>query len=291
MYDTFMAGKDLYCEIASKAFHRTYEECCEFDADGNENPPDYVERRKRAKKVLLATLYGMTTPTMADELGTSVQEAQSIKDDVFAGFPAIGEFEQKSLKMAKEKGYVTTVCGRKRRLPDLQLPEYEFVWEKGFEPEGDILDFDELEVEVPYTKQKFYTNKLENARSWKKRDAIIEQAKKEHIVVINNSLKIGDATRQCVNARIQGSAADLTKVAMIGLYRNERLKELGFRMLIQVHDEIIAECPAENMKECSELLAKVMSDSAEKVLEMPIKCDVVVTKVWYGEPIKVEESA
>lgn len=79
----------------------------------------------------------------------------------------------------------------------------------------------------------------------------------------------------------------MTKLAMIELYRNQRLKELGFRLLIPVHDEIIAECPKENAGECSRLLAEVMSKSAEEILEMPIKCDVSVTKEWYGEELKV----
>lgn len=283
MYDTFMAGKDLYSEIASKAFHKTYEECCEFDKDGNKNPPEFKERRARAKKILLATLYGMGVPTIAEDLEISIEEAQAIKDSVFNAFPAIGQFEERSLKMAKELGYVTTICGRKRRLPDLQLPEYEFSWEKGYEPEGDILDFDELEVEVPYSKQVFYTNKLKNARGWKSRDKVIEQAKKEHIQIFSNNGKIADATRQTVNSRIQGSSADTTKWAMIKLYANERLRELGFRLLIQVHDEVIAECPEENARECSELLAKTMSEAAEEILGMPIKCDVETTEVWYGK--------
>lgn len=283
MYDTFMAGKDLYSEIASKAFHKTYEECCEFDRDGNKNPPEFKERRARAKKILLATLYGMGVPTIAEDLEISIEEAQAIKDSVFNAFPAIGQFEERSLKMAKELGYVTTICGRKRRLPDLQLPEYEFSWEKGYEPEGDILDFDELEVEVPYSKQVFYTNKLKNARGWKSRDKVIEQAKKEHIQIFSNNGKIADATRQTVNSRIQGSSADTTKWAMIKLYANERLRELGFRLLIQVHDEVVAECPEENAKECSELLAKIMSEAAEEILGMPIRCDTEVTEVWFGK--------
>ncbi len=72
---------------------------------------------------------------------------------------------------------------------------------------------------------------------------------------------------------------------MIDMHNNQRLKELGFRLLIQVHDEVIAECPEENMKECSELLAEVMSKSAEKILEMPIKCDVDLMYKWYGEKL------
>lgn len=74
---------------------------------------------------------------------------------------------------------------------------------------------------------------------------------------------------------------------MIELHSNERLKELGFRMLIPVHDEIIAECPEENARECATLLAQIMSKAAEHILEMPIRCDVEITKCWYGEVIDV----
>lgn len=283
MYDTFMADKDIYSEIASKAFHKTYEECKEFDKDGNKNPPEYKERRARAKKVLLASLYGMSEQTVAEDLEITLDEAKDIKGSVFNGFPAIGQFEERSLQMGREKGYVTTVCGRKRRLPDLQLPEYSLSWERGFEPDGDILDFEELEVEVPHNKQVFYTNKLNNARGWKSRDAVIEQAKKEHIEITNNRSKIAEATRQTVNSRIQGSSADLTKIAMIKLYCNERLKELGFRILITIHDEILGECPERNAKECAELLSQIMCQSAEEILDMPMKCDVETTKVWFGK--------
>ena len=288
MYDTFMADKDIYSEIASKAFHKPYEECKEFDSNGNKNPPECKERRGRAKKILLASLYGMSVNTVAEDLEITLDEAKGIKDSVFVGFPAIGQFEDRSMKMAKEKGYVTTVCGRKRRLPDLQLPEYEFRWENGFAPDGDILDFDEVEVEVPHSKQVYYLNRLNNVRSWKQRDKVISDAEKEHIQVFSNYSKIAEATRQVVNSRIQGSSADLTKIAMIKLYENERLNELGFRILITIHDEILAECPKENAKECSELLSQIMCQSAEEILDMPMKCDVEVTEVWYGKEYEFE---
>ena len=103
----------------------------------------------------------------------------------------------------------------------------------------------------------------------------------------DNFKKISQAYRQIVNSRIQGSAADLTKLAMIELDKNERLKNLGFRLLIPVHDEVIAECPLENAKECSELLAQTMSKAAERLLEMPIKCDVVLSYEWYGEELTI----
>ena len=190
--------------------------------------------------------------------------------------------------MAYELGYVPTVCGRKRRLPALQLDEYEFVYDGSVS--DDLLDFDAMNEpvieEVPIERQQYYLRKLHSCRFDEKRK-IFEQANKEGIWIVDNGKKIADATRQCVNSRIQGSAADLTKLAMIELNENERLKELGFRLLIPVHDEVIAECPEENAKECSELLASVMSHAAEEILEMPIKCDVEITRCWYGESVEI----
>ena len=285
MYDTFMQGKDLYSEIASKAFNRTYEECLEFNPDGSTNA-EGKERRSQAKSILLGVLYGRGVPSIAEQLNCTVEKAQAIKDSVFKAFPAIKKFEEDSLNMARELGYVTTVCGRKRRLPDLLLDEYEFKWIDGEAPDTDLLDFDseDTEREIPERTIRKYLTMLHRCK-FNEKQRIFKKANEEGIWIVDNGGKIAEATRQCVNSRIQGSAADLTKLAMVYASRNERLKELGFRLLIQVHDELIGECPKENMKECSELLARVMSESAEKILEMPVKCDVDLMYQWYGEKI------
>ena len=285
MYDTFMQGKDLYSEIASKSFNRPYEDCLEFNADGSTNA-EGKERRSQAKSILLGVLYGRGVASIGEQLNCSVEKAQAIKDSVFKAFPAIKRFEDESLAMANKLGYVTTVCGRKRRLPELQLDEYEFKWSDEHKSSGDLLDFDseDIEQDIPERTIRKYLTRLHSCR-FSEKQKIFQQANKEGIWIVDNGKKIADASRQCVNSRIQGSAADLTKLAMVYASRNERLKELGFRLLIQVHDELIGECPEENMKECSELLAKVMSESAEKILEMPVKCDVDLMYQWYGEKI------
>ena len=293
MYDTFMQGKDLYSEIASKSFSMPYEDCLEFYLDENGKKTEKVnvegkERRQQAKSILLGVLYGRGVASIAEQLGCSIEKAQSIKDSVFRAFPAIKRFEDDSLATARSIGYVTTITGRKRRLPELMLDEYEFEWKGGHAPNDDLLDFDaEEQQEIPERTIRKYLTQLHNCRFNEKRK-IFERANKEGIWIVDNGKKIADATRQCVNSRIQGSAADLTKLAMVYTSRSKRLKELGFRLLIQVHDELIGECPEENMKECSELLADTMSKSAEQILEMPVKCDVDLMYAWYGEKIEVE---
>ena len=306
MIEAYQKGKDLYAEIAALSFNTTYENCLEFRKDGTTNP-EGKNRRSQAKSILLGVLYGRGVPSIAEQLGTTTKKAQAIKDSVFKGFPAIPRFEKDSLEMAYEKGYVTTLWGRKRRLPDLQLDEFEFKWKEGYPKDDDPLDFmdvltfdkngmpEPIVSEVPEDLQQKYLKKLSKAY-FKEKRKVFEEANKEGIWIVDNGAKIADAQRQCVNARIQGSAADMSKLAMIKVGNDARLKELGFRLLIPVHDELIAECPKENAKEASEIFARLMSEAAVDKLHIPISCDVEITERWYGErvdlkPPKVKETS
>ena len=286
MIKAYQDGKDLYAEIAALSFNTSYDNCLEFRPDGTTNP-EGKSRRSQAKSILLGVLYGRGVPSIAEQLGTTTEKAQRIKDSVFKGFPAIPKFEQDSLNMAYERGYVTTLWGRKRRLPALQLDEYEFRWKDDAPVVRDVLDFTtelDADAEIPEKRIRYYMRKLRNCRFGEKR-AIFEEANAEGIWIVDNGAKIAEARRQCVNARIQGSAADMSKLAMILVGTNKRLRELGFRLLIPVHDELIAECPEENAAECKKLFAELMSKAAESKLTIPISCDVEVTRAWYGERI------
>lgn len=288
MIDAYKHGKDLYAEIAALSFNTTYDNCLEFRPDGTVNP-EGKSRRTQAKSILLGVLYGRGVPSIAEQLGTSTKKAQAIKDSVFKGFPAIEQFEQDSLQMAEDLGYVTTLWGRKRRLPDMTLPDYEFTWKDGVKPDNDPLNFsddEELETEVPDNLVKKYLRKLRSAWGSQKQ-SIFEEANAEGMWIVDNTKKKADAQRQCVNARIQGSAADMSKLAMIAIGNDKRLKELGFRMLIPVHDEIIAECPKENAKEASERFAQLMSEAPGEKFTIPISCDVEITEQWYGERVEI----
>ena len=286
LYNVRLGGGDLYSAVAGACYSLPYEKCLEHSPDGTTNKEGKAIRNK-AKPVLLGILYSRGDKSVAEGMGISFDEAKQLKRNLFKDYPEIMIFEQKSLEMGKELGYVTTICGRKRRLPDLQLDEFEFKWVDAPKSD-DVLDFDgDIDTEVPDELCNKYWRKLSRAKFGQKRKIFEEANEKDGIWIVDNGSKIADSTRQCVNARIQGSAADLTKLAMIDLHNNEELKKLGFRILIPVHDEIIAECPEENAKECSRLLAEVMSKAAEKILKMPFNCDVEITREWYGESISL----
>lgn len=287
MIQSYIEGKDLYAQIASASFGVPYEDCLEFRPDGTTNK-EGKERRTQAKSILLGILYGRGIASVAEQLHTTPEKAQAIQDKVFKGFPAIKQFEEDTLTMAEQLGYVTTFWGRKRRLPEMQLPTYEFQYLPGH-GDKDPLSFDSVEEDltVPYEIQQKYLRLLKQAHFGRKRK-IFEQANEEGIYIVDNEKKIADTTRQCVNARIQGSAADMSKKAGIIISNNQRLKELGFKLLIPIHDEYLGMCPIETAKECSELFNKCMCEAA-KDLGLPINCDVSIAKCWYGEEINLDE--
>lgn len=286
MIKAYQEGKDLYSSIASVAFDKPYEDCREFRPDGTTNDEGKA-RRTQAKSILLGLLYGRGINSIAEQLKTTKQKAQLIQDKVFKGFPAIKQFETDSINMAKQEGFVTTFWGRKRRLPEMQLEEFEFRYREGF---GDVdplsFDNDTVDYTVPEEIKRCWISRLHKS-PFKKRP-IIEEAYNDGIIITDNGGKIADATRQCVNARIQGSASDLTKMAGIAIHNNARLKELGFRLLVPIHDEFLAECPRENAKECAKLFSDCMCNAA-KDLNLPISCDVEIAERWYGESIRLED--
>ena len=82
------------------------------------------------------------------------------------------------------------------------------------------------------------------------------------------------------------SSADMSKLAMVMCYENKELRELGFRMLFPVHDELIAEAPEENAKRCGELMSKIMVDAANIICpSVPYKCDVEYMRNWGGDSL------
>lgn len=124
MIEAYKEGKDLYAIMGSKVYGLPYEDCREFFPDGTVNP-EGKHRRTAMKRVLLGIMYERGPKTIAEQLDKTPQWAEQIISDFYKSFPKVQQFRLKVEKMAEEYGYVTTVCGRKRRLPDMQLPDHD----------------------------------------------------------------------------------------------------------------------------------------------------------------------
>lgn len=221
MQNAYKEGKDLYAIMGSKVYGLPYEECREFYPDGTVNK-DGKERRTTMKSVLLGIMYERGSKAIAEQFNKNADWAQKLIDDFYKSFPKIQQLRLKIEKMAEEYGYVTTIKGRKRRLPDMQLPN-------------------------------------------------------------KDDYRYAEAHRQSLNSVIQGSSADIMKLAMIAIYRDPLYKELDCHMIITVHDELIMEVPEENVKAGAELLVNTMKRVGHSLIELPMSVDAEVNEYWYGE--------
>lgn len=284
----YVTGVDLYAHIGSLALHIPYEQCLEKNPDGTVNP-EGKKRRDKMKAIVLALMYGKGPKALAEDLKITLVEAQDLMNSVFSEFPKIKKFIDESQNFARCNGYVKTLWGRKRRLPDMMLDKYEFTYANGvgndFDPLGDFSQPVELNQEVkPELKQK-WTRLLDTCYGWKRKQMLVQQALQEDgLKIKENGMKIADAERQCVNSRIQGSAGDMVKRASILCYNDKRLQERDCHILIWVHDEIIATAPIKYAQECAKFIVENMCKSADIVC-VPMKVDTEITKVWYGPEI------
>ncbi|GMT41699.1 MAG: DNA polymerase [bacterium] len=171
------------------------------------------EMRQAAKAVNFGIIYGQTAFGLAQQLGVPRSEAQSYIKNYFARYVGVKKFIDETIITARGNGFVTTMMGRKRMLPELGS-----------------------------------ANK--NARE--------------------------AAERMAVNSIVQGSSADLIKKAMVNIDR--KLENLKTKMLLQVHDELIFESPAEEQKDAGEMVKKEM-ESVEK-LSVPLKISITSGKTW-----------
>lgn len=286
MMDALKNGKDMYSTVASLSFHQPYDECKEFRPDGTTNPAG-KERRTQAKSIVLGILYGRSVPSIAEQLNCSTNEAQKIYDSVLNAFPQLAEFIDNSQGMAKELGYVTTAWGRRRHLWDMQLPPYEYTYSDSSVSFDPLAFGQEASSEVPERLKQEYNEKFAKCRSWRDKEALKKELEYKGIKVKDNGAFIAQAERQCVNARVQGSSADVTKLAMIDIANDERMKELDFHLIIQVHDEVLGECPIENAKEAGERLSYLMRTAPTRLVDLPFKCDVERSLVWYGDSLEM----
>lgn len=299
MRQAYLEGKDLYCVIAANIYNNKYEDNLEhypegtvIELDGKQTVCGHKthlnkagkERRSVAKMVLLALTYGMGTGTLAARTGKTKAEAQEIFDNFFKSFPKVEELINSSKEFLRTHGYVEDWAGRRRHLTDYFLNPYEATYKdasiveaKTFNP---IIGCDNRELMDE--KLASWVNKAKASKSNKAFEELAKQALKEDGIILSaNTGRIAQAERQCLNARIQGSAASLTKLAMIQIHNSQELKDLDAKLVMTIHDEVMLECPALYAEQASEILPRIMIDAAAPYIDVPMKCDPAIESRWY----------
>lgn len=173
------------------------------------------EQRGRAKAVNFGLIYGQTAHGLAQGTGMSRGDAQAFIDAYFRKYPRIRGFIDECIAMARRDGFVRTIEGRRRPIPDINS---------------------------------------------------------------QNRPARAQAERLAVNTVIQGSAADLIKIAMVRLHRRIAAESLPLRMLLQVHDELVCEAPVDRAEAMAGVVVEVMSGAM--ALRVPLKVDAHVAENW-----------
>ncbi|MGH7703377.1 MAG: DNA polymerase I [Gemmatimonadales bacterium] len=200
--DAFQQGGDIHRQTASTIFGV---------------PLDQVtsEQRARAKTINFGTIYGQGAFALSRQLGITQEEAKAFITQYFTRFAGVRAFLDRQVKLARERGYVETLFGRRRYIPEIN--------EKNF-----------------------------NLRAF--------------------------AERTAGNSPLQGSAADLIKIAMKDLHRTLKRERLGARLLLQVHDELVLEAPSAETDRVAMMVKEHMEGAAQ--LKVPLVVDVGIGKNW-----------
>ncbi len=181
-------------------------------------PEDQITslQRSRAKEVNFGIVYGMGDFGLGESLGISRKEAKTYIESYFKTYPKVQSFMDDIIAECKEKGYVTTILGRKRQIPE---------------------------------------------------------------ITHSNFMVRSGAERIARNTPIQGSAADIIKIAMINIYRALEKKDLKSRLILQVHDELIINVHDDELDIVKALLSEAMEEAFELVV--PLKIDMNMGNSWY----------
>jgi DNA polymerase-1 len=203
MTDDFLSGNDIHAATAAKIF-------------GVEIADVTREMRSRAKTANFGIIYGISSYGLSERLTIGRKEAKELIDGYFNSYPGVKAYMDESIKKARDVGYVTTMFGRRRYLPDIHS---------------------------------------------------------------RNQVVRGNAERNAINAPIQGSAADIIKIAMVRIH--EKMKSENFRslMVLQVHDELIFEVEMPELEKVKELVMHEMSNAVK--LDVPLKVDWGTGKNWF----------
>lgn len=292
LIETYNAGRDLYATIAAMVFKKDYWECMEHWEDGSANP-DGKAIRSKAKGLVLGIMYGMGAKLMSSILDVTVDECKNILDEFYKMFPTVRDFTVGNEVSAKEKGYVEDYIGRRRHLPDINLPQVKITATRKEPVNSDLFLEDNIPLALDVydeAESKYWLDEYEKMMgekySYNRKVEFKEKAAAAGVNVFDNGAFISKATTQCTNAIIQGSAATLTKKAMVEIFNDPELNKYGFRLLIPVHDELLGECPAENAEKVEQLLAAAMIRAGKPECSVNMKCDTYCVKHWYTDEVE-----
>ena len=279
MLRVYEEGKDIYASIAQSIFKNNYEDNLEFfDPEKTKINLEGKKRRKVGKVIILATMYGMGKRSVARKLGISTEEAEEMLNAFYDQYEGVKKAIDFSIDYCKKYGFVEDVIGRKRHLPNIQLPQYQTAFIT--EPTISNRTADRLIRTVLDSKEKLSKEELAELR---------KQARENNIVIVSNEEIIKKAERQSFNARIQGGAATLTKMIMVMVARDPLIKKLGGRIVFQIHDELILDCPIENAEAVKERLKLIMENSSTAIeIVLPMKCDMTTESRWGEDTMTTE---
>lgn len=202
LLEAFNRGEDIHSATAAKIFKVSLNEVTS-------------DMRRKAKTANFGIIYGISAFGLSERLNIPRGEAKGIIDGYFESFPAVKQYMDRVIAQAREKGYVETMFGRRRYLPDI------------------------------------------NSR---------------------NGVVRGVAERNAINAPIQGAAADIIKMAMVGVERAFRKENLKSRMVLQVHDELNFEVLNSEVDKVKEIVKKEMESAVS--LKVPLEVDMGVGENW-----------
>jgi DNA polymerase-1 len=203
MLNAFRTGEDIHAVTASQVFGVPLGEVTSL-------------MRSRAKAVNFGIVYGISAFSLSQDISVTVQEAKLYIDSYFAKYHGVREYMHDIVAQAKKDGYVTTLLGRRRYLPELKSSNF-------------------------------------NMRSFGERAAR--------------------------NTPMQGTAADIIKLAMVNTYRRFIREGREARLILQVHDELIAECPAGEAETVKKILTEEMENAVS--LSVPMTADAHVGRSWF----------
>ncbi|MBL7151770.1 MAG: DNA polymerase I [Candidatus Omnitrophica bacterium] len=178
--------------------------------------------RDTAKRVNFGIIYGLSAFGLSRDLNIAMDESQQFIDAYFARYPRVKDYIEQQIAKAKKDGFVTTLLGRRRYIPEIQ-------------------------------------NKNQGIRQF--------------------------AERQAVNTPIQGSASDLIKLAMVEINELLTAAELKTKMILQIHDELVFDCPAGELRQAAMLVKESMENVMQ--LKVPVRVDIKRGRNWLEtEPIQ-----